>query len=47
MLRMARESGPSIAAMKFENEKSVRAPAEVQQGIAGIWSVAGDQRRRR
>ena len=39
MLRMARESGLSIAAMKRENEKSVRAADEVEHGIARIWSV--------
>jgi L-serine dehydratase len=39
MLRMARESGLSIAAMKRENEKFVRAAEEVEQGIARIWSA--------
>ena len=39
MLRMARESGLSIAAMKRENEISVCAADEVEQGIARIWSV--------
>jgi L-serine dehydratase len=39
MLRMARERGLSIAAMKCENERSVRSVDEVEQGIAGIWSV--------
>jgi L-serine dehydratase len=39
MLRMARESGLSIAAMKRENEICVRAADEVEEGIARIWSV--------
>jgi L-serine dehydratase len=39
MLRMARESGLSIAAMKRENEICVRADEEVEQGVARIWSV--------
>lgn len=39
MLRMAGESGLSIAAMKRENEKAVRPAAEVELGIAQIWSV--------
>src|SRR5262249_25233739 len=39
MLRMARESRLSIAAMKRENERSVRAADAVEQGIARIWSA--------
>jgi len=39
MLRMARESGLSIAAMKRTNEISVRSADEVEHGIARIWSV--------
>lgn len=39
MLRMARESGLSIAAMKRENETAVRPTDEVERGIARIWSV--------
>ena len=39
MLRMARESGLSIAAMKQENEIAIRSPEEVDDGIAKIWSV--------
>lgn len=39
MLRMARDSGLSIAAMKWKNETFVRPAHEVQEGIARIWSV--------
>ncbi|MGV6873165.1 L-serine ammonia-lyase [Pseudochelatococcus sp. B33] len=39
MLRMARESGLSIAAMKRANEIAVRSADDVEHGIAGIWSV--------
>ncbi|OZA89412.1 MAG: L-serine ammonia-lyase, partial [Azorhizobium sp. 39-67-5] len=39
MLRMTRESGLSIAAMKRENEIRLRTVAEVESGIAHIWSV--------
>jgi L-serine dehydratase len=39
MLRMARASGLSIAAMKRANERSVRAADAVEDGIARIWSV--------
>jgi len=39
MLRMARESGLSIAAMKRENEMSQLAPQEVEGGLARIWSA--------
>lgn len=39
MLRMARESGLSIAAMKRENEQAVRPAQEVEHGIARIWSA--------
>jgi len=39
MLRMAKESGLSIAAMKRENEAQMRGPAEVESGVTRIWSV--------
>jgi L-serine dehydratase len=39
MLRMAAESGLSIAAMKRANEEATRAPREVDEGLARIWSV--------
>jgi L-serine dehydratase len=39
MLRMARESGKSIAAMKRANELTVHAPGELDAGIARIWQV--------
>jgi L-serine dehydratase len=39
MLRMARESGLSIAAMKRENEMRLRTSDEVESGLARIWSV--------
>jgi len=39
MLRMARESGLSIAAMKRENEIRLRAPEQVEDGVSRIWSV--------
>ena len=39
MLRMARESGLSIAAMKRENEMSQPTPHEVESGLARIWSA--------
>jgi len=39
MLRMARESGRSIAAMKRANEVKVHGPAELDAGIARIWQV--------
>jgi len=39
MLRMARESGKSIATMKRANELKMRSPAELDAGIARIWQV--------
>lgn len=39
MLRMARESGLSIAAMKRANEIAVRPASEVEDAIVRIWSV--------
>jgi L-serine dehydratase len=37
MLRMARSSGLSIAEMKRKNELAVRAPDDVDHGLACIW----------
>ncbi|HWJ74835.1 MAG TPA: L-serine ammonia-lyase [Kaistia sp.] len=42
MLRMAQDSGLSIATMKRENENAVRSPDEVEQGLARIWSAMND-----
>jgi L-serine dehydratase len=42
MLRMARESGRSIAAMKRANECAVRPEAEVDAGLARIWRAMED-----
>jgi L-serine dehydratase len=42
MLRMAHESGLSIAAMKRANECAVRPDAEVDAGIARIWQAMKD-----
>ncbi|MFN4159551.1 MAG: L-serine ammonia-lyase [Gemmobacter sp.] len=39
MLRMARESGLSIAAMKRANELRFRSAAEIDRGIARLWEV--------
>jgi L-serine dehydratase len=39
MLRMARDSGLTIAAMKRANEYALRPIAAVDQGVARIWSV--------
>jgi L-serine dehydratase len=39
MLRMARESGLSIAAMKRANEEAMRPAWEVDEGLSQIWSV--------
>ena len=39
MLRMARESGLSIAQMKRANENHRQAPDEVERGLARLWSV--------
>ena len=42
MLRMARESGQSIAAMKRTNELKHRSAADLDRGIARIWEVMND-----
>ena len=42
MLRMARESGLSIAEMKRANEIHRLSPEEVDQGLARLWSVMND-----
>lgn len=42
MLRMARESGLSIAEMKRANEIHRLSPAEVDNGLARLWSVMND-----
>ncbi|MFN3971173.1 MAG: L-serine ammonia-lyase [Gemmobacter sp.] len=39
MLRMAREGGLSIAAMKRANELRFRSAAEIDRGIARLWEV--------
>ena len=39
MLRMCRQSGRSIAALKRENELSRIRPAELEAGLARIWQV--------
>ncbi|GGF24778.1 L-serine ammonia-lyase [Aliidongia dinghuensis] len=39
MLRMARASGLTIAAMKYQNEVAVRPAGEVEQGLERIWAV--------
>ena len=39
MLRMARDSGLSIADMKRANESRLRTPQEVERGLARLWSV--------
>lgn len=39
MLRMARESGLSIAQMKRANEVHRQSPEEVDRGLARLWSV--------
>ena len=39
MLRMAQESGLSIAAMKFANETQRRSVSEISTGIADLWSA--------
>ncbi len=39
MLRMARESGLSIAQMKRQNELRFRSAAELDAGLARIWAV--------
>ena len=42
MLRMARESGLPIAAMKRANERATRSAEELERGLDHIWSVMGD-----
>ncbi len=42
MLRMARTSGLSIAAMKRANELTVRTAAEIDTGIDRLWAVMND-----
>ena len=42
MLRMAAESGLSIAEMKRRNELAVRRPNELNDGIARLWEVMND-----
>ncbi|PQO21776.1 L-serine ammonia-lyase, partial [Rhodobacteraceae bacterium WD3A24] len=42
MLEMARASGLSIAAMKRANELTARAPAALDDGLAGIWTAMSD-----
>ncbi|MFT4149881.1 MAG: L-serine ammonia-lyase [Paracoccaceae bacterium] len=42
MLRMARESGKTIAQMKRENELKFRSPADLDAGMARIWQVMND-----
>lgn len=42
MLRMARESGLSIAAMKRANEIHLQPAEEVESGLARLWSVMND-----
>jgi L-serine dehydratase len=39
MLRMARDSGLSIADMKRANESRLRSPQEIERGLAHLWSV--------
>ncbi|WP_395452569.1 L-serine ammonia-lyase [Azospirillum melinis] len=39
MLRMARESGASIAEMKHANEIVVRSPAEVDEKLGAVWAA--------
>ena len=39
MLRMARESGESIAGMKIANERASRTAEEIEAGLARIWST--------
>ncbi|UXU74999.1 MULTISPECIES: L-serine ammonia-lyase [unclassified Paracoccus (in: a-proteobacteria)] len=42
MLDMAARSGKTIAAMKMENERVHRSPAQIASGIARIWQVMRD-----
>src|SRR5579859_1095298 len=39
MLRMARASGQTIAAMKYQNERAVRSAGDIEQGLERIWAV--------
>ncbi len=42
MLRMARQSGRTIAQMKRANETKFRSPADLDAGMARIWQVMSD-----
>ncbi|MBH5388543.1 L-serine ammonia-lyase [Bradyrhizobium diversitatis] len=42
MLRMARESGLSIADMKRANETHLRTSEEIEHGVARLWSVMNE-----
>ncbi|MFV0299426.1 MAG: L-serine ammonia-lyase, partial [Paracoccus sp. (in: a-proteobacteria)] len=42
MLRMARASGKSIAALKRENERVFRSDARIDEGLRRIWQVMRD-----
>ncbi|MFO1149745.1 MAG: L-serine ammonia-lyase [Alsobacter sp.] len=42
MLRMAAQSGLSIAAMKRANEEVARPPAAVEEGLARLWQAMND-----
>jgi L-serine dehydratase len=42
MMRMARESGKSIAALKRANELQARTPQELDAGLARIWSAMSE-----
>ena len=39
MLRMADESGTSVAAMMLANERTARSEAEVDAGISSLWGA--------
>ena len=39
MLRMAKESGNSIAGMMLANERALRSDAEVDAGVAALWQA--------
>ena len=42
MLRMAAESGRSIAQMKHDNERAYRSDAQISAGITRVWGVMRD-----
>lgn len=42
MLAMARESGKSIAQMKYANERAYRSVGEIDAGIDRLWQVMSD-----